>query len=46
MRLATLVEDHGSFTAAIVEGDRALAIVLPDGSRPGVRALAGDGTLL
>ncbi len=46
MRLATLIEADGSFVAAVVEGDRALAIRPGDGTRPGVRALAGDPPLL
>jgi 2,4-didehydro-3-deoxy-L-rhamnonate hydrolase len=46
MRLATLVEVDGSYVAAIVDGDRALPIRLEDGTRPGVRALAGDPVLL
>jgi len=46
MRLATLVEADGPFVAAAVEGDRALPIRLEDGSRPGIRGLAGDPGLL
>jgi 2-keto-4-pentenoate hydratase/2-oxohepta-3-ene-1,7-dioic acid hydratase in catechol pathway len=46
MRLATLVEVDGSYVAAIVDGDRALPIRLEDGTRPGVRALAGDPVML
>ena len=46
MRLATLVEGGGSLVAAVVDADRALPIVLPDGSRPGVRELAADARLI
>ena len=46
MRLATLVDVDGSLAAAVVDGDRTLPIQLDDGSRPGVRALAGDPALL
>lgn len=46
MRFATLAGDGGPPTAAVVESGRALPIVLPDGSRPAVRVLAGDPTLL
>ena len=42
MRLATLVDGTASLVAAVVDGDRALPLQLDDGSRPGVRALAGD----
>jgi 2-keto-4-pentenoate hydratase/2-oxohepta-3-ene-1,7-dioic acid hydratase in catechol pathway len=46
VRLATLVEADGSLLTAIVEAERALPIVLPDGSRPGVRELAANRGLV
>jgi len=42
MRLATILEEHG-FVAAVVRGERVLALDLPDPELRSVRGLAGAG---